>query len=71
MPDVPSASSELMIEKMLLVHDVTLREVLEKLRPLLEPPPPPPKPETGSHAKEDAVLYRTGRKHNPARSRMT
>ena len=28
------------IDKTLLVHDVTLREILQKLRPLLEPPPP-------------------------------
>ena len=27
------------IDKTLLVHDVTLREILQKLRPLLEPPP--------------------------------
>ena len=71
MSDVPSAASELMIDKTLLVHDVTLREVLQKLRPLLEPPPPQPKPEIGFDVKEDAVLYRAGRRHNPARSRMT
>lgn len=47
------------IDKTLLVHDVTLREVLQKLRPLLEPPPPSPKPEIGFHVKEDAVPYRT------------
>ena len=45
------------IDKTLLVHDVTLREILQKLRPLLEPPPPPPKPEIGFHVKEDAVPY--------------
>jgi hypothetical protein len=46
------------IDKTLLVHDVTLREILQKLRPLLEPPPQPPKPEIGFHVKEDAVPYR-------------
>ena len=40
------------IDKTLLVHDVTLREILQKLRPLLEPPPSSPKPETGFHVKE-------------------
>jgi hypothetical protein len=50
------------IDKTLLVHDVTLREILQKLRPLLEPPPPAPKPEIGFHVKEDAVPYRTKRK---------
>jgi hypothetical protein len=52
------------IDKTLLVHDVTLREILQKLRPLLEPPPPPPKPEIGFHVKEDAVPYRTRRRAN-------
>jgi hypothetical protein len=47
------------IDKTLLVHDVTLREILQKLRPLLEPPPQPPKLEIGFHVKEDAIPYRT------------
>jgi hypothetical protein len=46
------------IDKTLLVHDVTLREILQKLGPLLEPPPQPPKPEIGFPVKEDAVRYR-------------
>ena len=50
------------IDKTLLVHDVTLREILQKLRPLLEPSPQPPKPEIGFHVKEDAVPYRTRRR---------
>ena len=50
------------IDKTLLVHYVTLREILQKLRPLLEPPPPPPRPEIGFHVKEDPVPYRTKRK---------
>jgi hypothetical protein len=51
------------IDKTLLVHDVTLREILQKLRPLLEPPPQPPKPEIGFHVKEDAVCYRARKKN--------
>jgi hypothetical protein len=50
------------IDKTLLVHDVTLREILQKLRPLLEPPPQPTKPEIGFHVKEDPVPYRTRRR---------
>jgi len=50
------------IDKTLLVHDVTLREVLQKLRPLLEPPPPLPKPQIGFHVKEDAVPYGSRRR---------
>ena len=50
------------IDKTLLVRDVALREIFEKLRPLLAPPPPPPKPEIGFHVKEDAVPYRTNKR---------
>ena len=50
------------IDKTLLIHDAALREMLQKLRPLLEPPPAPPKPEIGFHVKEDAIPYRTKRK---------
>ena len=53
------------IDKTLLIHDVALREIWEKLRPLLAPPPPPPpppKPEIGFHVKEEAVPYRTKRR---------
>ena len=52
------------IDKTLLVHDVTLREILQKLRPLLERPPQPSKPEIGFHVKEDPVPYRTRRRRN-------
>jgi len=37
------------IDKKLLEHDVVLREVLERLQPLLNPPPPPKKPLIGFH----------------------
>lgn len=46
------------IDKTLLLHDVALREIYQKLRPLLEPPPLPRKPEIGFHVKEAAVHYR-------------
>lgn len=50
------------VDRTLLLHDVTLREIVQKLRPLLEPPPTPPKPEIGFHVKEDAVRYRIRRR---------
>lgn len=50
------------VDKTLLTHDVTLREIWRQLRPLLEPPPQPPKPEIGFHVKEAAVPYRIKRK---------
>jgi len=37
------------IEKTLLSHDSALRDVIQKLRPLLLPPPVPPKPRIGFH----------------------
>lgn len=50
------------IDKSLLLHDTALRDIYQKLRPLLEPPPAPPKSEIGFHVKEDAVPYRVRRK---------
>jgi hypothetical protein len=50
------------IDKTLLVHDAALCEVIQKLRPLLEPAPVPPKPEIGFHVKDEAVAYRIRRK---------
>ena len=35
------------IEKTLLRHDGALRDVIQKLRPLLIPPPDPPRPRIG------------------------
>jgi len=46
------------IDKTLLTHDLALRDVFQKLRPLLAPPPTPPKPEIGFHIKENIVPYR-------------
>ncbi len=39
------------IDKKLVTHDVILRDVYEKLRPLLTPPPEPPRKEIGFHAR--------------------
>lgn len=46
------------IDKTLLVHDGALRDIYQKLRPLLEPPPRPAKPEIGFHVREDGTVYR-------------
>jgi hypothetical protein len=47
------------IDKTLPIHDVALRKIYQKPRPLLEPPPPEPKPRIGFHVKENAVPCRT------------
>ena len=65
------------IDKNLLMHDLALRDMYQKLRPLLEPPPTPPKPEIGFHIKEDALPYRVrkssrsinNRRHSPKNAR--
>lgn len=41
------------IEKTLLAHDAGLRDVYQKLRPLLLPPPGPPRRRIGFHTGED------------------
>ena len=56
------------IDKTLLLHDAALRDIYQKLRPLLEPPPLPPKPEIGFHVKGDAAPYRIS-KQTTARPR--
>ena len=40
------------IEKTLLTHDTALRDVYQKLRPLLLPPPDKPKPQIGFHRED-------------------
>jgi len=50
------------IEKDLLIHDTALRDIYEKLQPLLAPPSEPSKPEIGFHIKEDSIPYRIRRK---------
>jgi hypothetical protein len=37
------------LDKKLVTHDVILRDVYEKLRPLLAPPPDPTRKEMGFH----------------------
>ena len=39
------------IDKKLVTHDVILRDIYEKLRPLLAPPPEPPRKELGFHTR--------------------
>jgi len=39
------------IDKKLVTHDVILRDVYVKLRPLLAPPPEPPRKELGFHTR--------------------
>ena len=49
------------IEKLLLVHDDSLKELYERIRPLLLPPVDPQKPRIGFHAGDalaDAILAR-------------
>jgi|ERR1051325_7982311 hypothetical protein len=50
------------IDRTLLLHDVALHDIYQKLRPLLEPPPVPPKPQIGFHVKEDWTPYRVRRR---------
>jgi hypothetical protein len=57
------------IDKTLLLHDAGLREIFQKLRPLLEPPPAPPKPEIGFHVKEDSLPYRVRTSSRPINNR--
>ncbi len=49
------------IDKTLLIHDTALRDVYEKLRPLLQPPALPAKPEIGFHVRETPLPYRIQR----------
>jgi hypothetical protein len=56
------AAMAAMVLKSLLIHDAALRDIYQKLRPLLEPPPQPPKPQIGFHVKEDALPYRIRRR---------
>jgi len=50
------------IDKTLLIHDAGLRDIYQKLRPLLAPPPEQLKPEIGFHVKEEAAPYRIRRR---------
>ena len=46
------------IDRTLLLHDAGLRDIYEKLRPLLASLPDPPRPEIGFHIREDSLPYR-------------
>jgi ORF6N domain len=46
------------IDKTLLLHDKALRDVYQKLLPLLQPPPTPPRKEIGFHVREGNVTYK-------------
>jgi len=50
------------IDQTLLLHDTALRDIYEKLQPLLAPPPEPPKPEIGFHVREEPAPYRVARR---------
>jgi hypothetical protein len=50
------------IDKTLLLHDTALRDIYQKLLPLLAPPAPPTR-EIGFHIREDVVPYRVRRKY--------
>jgi hypothetical protein len=52
------------IEKILLVHDDSLRDLYGKIRPLLLPPPDPPQKPIGFQVKERQACYRVNRKRN-------
>lgn len=52
------------IEKILLVHDDHLRDLFEKIRPLLLPPPDEPKRPIGFQLRERRAIYRVRNKHN-------
>lgn len=45
------------IETVLLAHDEHIRELYDKIRPLLLPPPDPPKKQTGFGVREPGVKY--------------
>jgi len=49
------------IERALMGHDTALRDLYQKIRPLLLPPPDPPKKEIGFHVKESRLSYRVSR----------
>ncbi|SRR5665213_903725 len=50
------------IDRKLLSHDASLRDIYERIRPLLLPPSAPPKRKIGFRAEESHAKYRVGRK---------
>jgi hypothetical protein len=47
------------IDKSLILHDRALRDLYQKLLPLLQPPPDPPKKQIGFHVRENPASYKT------------
>jgi len=47
----------LQIEKILLAHDESIRDLYDQIRPLLLPPPDPPRKKIGFEVKEAAGSY--------------
>jgi hypothetical protein len=56
------------IEKILLVHDDSLRDLYGKIRPLLLPPPDPPTKPIGFQVRESGTRYTVGRKKRNRRT---
>jgi len=54
------------IEKILLVHDTQLKELFEKIRPLLLPPPEKQRKKIGFEVKEPKARY--GKKDNKSQT---
>jgi len=50
------------VERTLLTHDAALRDLYQKLRPLLLPPPDQPRKQIGFCVKERRAQYRVTRK---------
>jgi hypothetical protein len=50
------------IDKTLMIHDSALRDIYQKIMPLLQPPPEPPKPKIGFREKAPAYGLRTKRR---------
>jgi len=53
------------VEKLLLTHDSALRDLYQKIRPLLLPPPEPERRSIGFGVKERQTQYRIARKPRP------
>jgi hypothetical protein len=58
------------IEKKLLLHDASLRDLYERIRPLLLPPPDPPKRRIGFKAEERKAKYNHRVKMTGGKSRV-
>jgi hypothetical protein len=54
------------VEKLLLTHDSALRDLYQKIRPLLLPPPAPERKAIGFGVKERRAQYRLSQKPIPS-----